>query len=191
MGSLQEFVLSKGPIENFSSDLFSADEIHKIAVLDLRLFNLDRNPCNILVQEVADPYTGQASLRLVPIDHGLTLPDSLEVSSYDLAWMSMAQTELPVSQRTLDYIQAINVDDDINFIEQHFSVRPICLRNMKISTLLLQRATQRGFTIADIGRIICRPDHDEFEPSALEQLVARSEKEAEAANTYVSSSPSK
>ena len=40
-GSLQEFVKSIGPIENFSPDLFSVDEIHKIAVLDLRLLNLD------------------------------------------------------------------------------------------------------------------------------------------------------
>ena len=40
-GSLQEFVPSIGPIENFSPDLFSADEIHKIAVLDVRLLNLD------------------------------------------------------------------------------------------------------------------------------------------------------
>ena len=48
-GSLQEFVPSVGPIENFSPDLFSAGEIHKIAVLDMRLLNLDRNACNILV----------------------------------------------------------------------------------------------------------------------------------------------
>ena len=41
---------SEGPIENFSSDLFSEDEIHKIAILDLRILNLDRNECNILVQ---------------------------------------------------------------------------------------------------------------------------------------------
>ena len=40
-GSLQEFVPSIGPIENFSPDLFLADEIHKIAVLDLRILNLD------------------------------------------------------------------------------------------------------------------------------------------------------
>ena len=51
-GSIQEFVKSIGPIENFSSDLFSVDEIHKIAVLDLRLLNLDRNACNILVQKI-------------------------------------------------------------------------------------------------------------------------------------------
>ena len=49
IGSLQLFVTSDGPIENFSPDLFSADEIHKIAVLDVRLLNLDRNACNILV----------------------------------------------------------------------------------------------------------------------------------------------
>lgn len=50
IGSLQSFVESEGPMENFSSDLFSKDEIHKIAILDLRILNLDRNECNILVQ---------------------------------------------------------------------------------------------------------------------------------------------
>jgi len=49
VGSLQSFVKSEGPIENFSPSLFSEDEIHKIAVLDLRILNLDRNTENILV----------------------------------------------------------------------------------------------------------------------------------------------
>ena len=49
LGSLQLFVASEGPIENFSESIFSVDEVHKIAVLDLRLLNLDRNACNILV----------------------------------------------------------------------------------------------------------------------------------------------
>lgn len=61
--------------------MFNVDEIHKIAVLDLRLCNLDRNACNILVSN-SEPKT------LIPIDHGLSLPDSLEVCSYDLAWLS-------------------------------------------------------------------------------------------------------
>lgn len=117
---MQEFVKSKGPIENYSSDLFSVEEIHKIAILDLRLLNLDRNPCNILVTEETDAFTGHTRLRLVPIDHGLTLPDSMEVCSYDLAWMSWDQVEQPVSERTYDYIQAIDVDADVAFIEKHF-----------------------------------------------------------------------
>ena len=50
IGSLQKFVQSNGPLENFSSDLFSKDEVHKIAILDLRLMNLDRNETNILVK---------------------------------------------------------------------------------------------------------------------------------------------
>lgn len=179
VGSLQEFVRSKGPIENYSSDLFSADEIHKIAVLDLRLLNLDRNEGNILVTEVQDQFSGESSLKLVPIDHGLTLPDSFAVSSYDLAWLSYSQAELPFSQRTLDYIKAINVDDDVKFVEANFQVRPVCLRNMKISALLLQQAAQRGLTLAQIGRILCRPDDDDTEPSLLEQLVQKSEREVE------------
>ena len=74
---------SIGPIENFAANQFALDEVHKIAVLDLRLCNLDRNPCNILVTTDLK--------RLVPIDHGLTIPDSLEVCSYDLAWLSFPQ----------------------------------------------------------------------------------------------------
>ena len=91
MGSLQQFVTSEGPIENYSSNLFSADEIHKIAVLDMRMFNLDRNTENILVQHAGDQY------RLVPIDHGLCLPDTLEINSYEIAWLGYDQAEQPFS----------------------------------------------------------------------------------------------
>jgi hypothetical protein len=57
VGSLQEFVKSEGPIEDFCSDLFSTEEVHKIGILDLRLMNLDRNTCNILVQKTVNPET--------------------------------------------------------------------------------------------------------------------------------------
>jgi hypothetical protein len=42
-GSLQYFMKNEGAIENFSSDNFPRDEVHKIAILDLRILNLDRN----------------------------------------------------------------------------------------------------------------------------------------------------
>lgn len=81
VGSLQQFVQSAGPIEDYAPSMFSNDEVHKIAVLDLRICNLDRNACNILVSK--------DKKSLIPIDHGLTMPDSLEVCSFDLAWLSM------------------------------------------------------------------------------------------------------
>ena len=57
VGSLQVYVPGEGSIENFSPNLFETDEVHKIAVLDLRLLNLDRNGGNILVQNSTDPIT--------------------------------------------------------------------------------------------------------------------------------------
>jgi hypothetical protein len=52
-GSLQHFVESEGAVENVSSDVFHRDEVHKIAILDLRVLNLDRNDQNILYKTVA------------------------------------------------------------------------------------------------------------------------------------------
>ena len=49
IGSFQMFVENQGPIENYSPSIIPTQEVHKIAILDLRLLNLDRNECNILV----------------------------------------------------------------------------------------------------------------------------------------------
>lgn len=158
-----------GPIENFSPSIVPSEEVHKIAVLDLRLLNLDRNECNILVQR------SDAGIKLVPIDHGLTIPDSLAVQSFDLAWLSFPQADEPFSEQTLEYIRKLDVDADIRFIERNFKVRPECLRNIKITNLLLKEAATKGLTLAQIGQILCRPDDDETVPSLLEKLVKKAE----------------
>lgn len=88
IGSLQVFADNLGPIENFSSDIFDRDEVHKIAILDLRLFNLDRNLSNILVTCPKGEEGNFEEYKLVPIDHGLSIPDTLGVNSYELAWLS-------------------------------------------------------------------------------------------------------
>lgn len=63
---------------------FPVQEVHKIAVLDLRLGNADRNAGNILARRKADGSGGQ-SWELIPIDHGYCLPASFEDLSYE--WM--------------------------------------------------------------------------------------------------------
>ena len=50
-------------------------QVHKIAVLDIRLVNTDRNGANILAKRCPR----QASWELTPIDHGYCLPGSLQV----------------------------------------------------------------------------------------------------------------
>lgn len=92
-GSLQAFCENIGAVENYSSDKFSKDEVHKIAILDLRLLNLDRNDQNILVQKVFRKVDRNGVMKkvpvfsLVPIDHGLCIPDNLAVCSFDLCWL--------------------------------------------------------------------------------------------------------
>ena len=48
-GSLQLYVDAEDVASNYSYNMYSVDEVHKIAILDLRIFNLDRNDANILV----------------------------------------------------------------------------------------------------------------------------------------------
>lgn len=92
-----------------------------------------------------------------------------------MAWLGFDQADLPFSQNSLDYIARLDIDTDIEMLESSFKIRPICLRNMKISTQLLQRAAASGLTLAQIGRLICRPDEDDTEPSPLEKIVKKAE----------------
>jgi hypothetical protein len=73
----------------------------------------------------------------VPIDHGLSIPDSLAISSYEVAWLGYSQAEQPFSEECLNYISKIDVRKDLAMLESVMPFREICLRNMRISTLLL------------------------------------------------------
>lgn len=70
---------------------------------------------------------------------------------------------------------SLDVDSDIQMIETNFKVRPECLKNIKISTLLLKKAASKGLTLAQIGQIMCRPDDDEDAPSLLESIVNKAQ----------------
>jgi hypothetical protein len=65
-------VSSSGIIEDYGLAKLPLEEIHKIAILDIRILNCDRNGENVLVIE-------GAKNKLIPIDHGLSLPDNLEI----------------------------------------------------------------------------------------------------------------
>lgn len=162
---------NNGPIENYSPDLFSIDEVHKIAILDLRILNLDRNSENILVR--IKVLNNKKVYKLIPIDHGLCIPDNLAIASFDLCWLSFSQAEQPFSKKSLEYISKIDIVEDVKKLKKNFMFRPICLRNMRISGTLLKKGAEAGLTLAQIGMILCRPDEDDSKPSLLEQLVSK------------------
>jgi hypothetical protein len=80
---------------------------------------------------------------------------------------------MPFSQKSLSYIKKIDPVRDIQLIEKTFHFRPVCLRNIRISTTLLKSAAEEGLTLEQIGQILCRPDEDDSMPSLLEKIVQK------------------
>lgn len=78
-------------MEDISSSLFSVYEVQKIALLDLRILNDDRHEGNILFKRI-----GSQKIKLIPIDHGLSIPDNLEVRDYNVCWYFWSQIKEPI-----------------------------------------------------------------------------------------------
>lgn len=111
-GSFQKFVDAADSVGDYGTSKFSLHDVHKIGILDIRIINMDRNDGNILVQKekerVRDRETGEVVekkvYRLRPIDHGLSLPDRLEIIEDDLVWMCWPQAKVKFSPETKQWI---------------------------------------------------------------------------------------
>lgn len=86
VGSFQEFVRCECSMDDISPSMISVDEVHKIAILDMRLMNADRNSANLLCRRTRDN-----SIQLVPIDHGFCLRSVADVSWMDWCWLDWPQ----------------------------------------------------------------------------------------------------
>jgi hypothetical protein len=86
VGSLQEYVDCDCTMDDISYTKISDDAVHRIAILDIRLLNADRNAANLLCRRLADD-----SFTLVPIDHGYCLRSKSNISWMDWAWLDWPQ----------------------------------------------------------------------------------------------------
>jgi len=168
IGSLQEFVINDGASWDVGFTRFPTHEVQKIAAFDLRIFNNDRHGGNMLLNKEDDGNT----YRLTPIDHGFSLPSTMDRAWFD--WLTWPQVREPISNPVKEYISKIDVEKDVKLLKE-LNIRPECLRTMKISTLLLKKACEKGFTLFDIGNIVSRslPEN----PSELELMYERALKE--------------
>ena len=83
VGSFQEFVRSECSMDDLSPSKIDVEEVHKIAVLDIRLMNADRNSANLLCRRRKN----DNSIELVPIDHGFCLRSVADTSWMDWCWL--------------------------------------------------------------------------------------------------------
>lgn len=119
-GSLQIMKDNDGESCDFSCRKFSTAEVQSIAVLDIRILNCDRNEGNILVRRVTkDTFT------LIPIDHGLSLSDSLSICDYELCWSIWPHVEQPTDEKLQEYIATLDTRANTCMLKKYLSIRPV------------------------------------------------------------------
>ncbi|KAL0642941.1 hypothetical protein Bca4012_041231 [Brassica carinata] len=148
--------------------VFPVDQVHKISVLDIRLANADRHGGNILVSR--DGNDGQ--IVLTPIDHGYCFPNKFEDCTFE--WLYWPQAKEPYSLETLEYIKALDAEQDIELLRFHgWEIPPSCARVFRISTMLLKKGAAKGLTPFAIGSILCRETLEK--ESVIEQIIYEAE----------------
>eukprot|EP00884_Botryococcus_braunii_P006075 jgi/Botrbrau1/15469/Bobra.43_2s0091.1 len=155
IGSLQAYIKSDGDCEEQGYSLFPCAEVAKIAVLDIRLANTDRNGSNILVSRGPD-----GTIRLTPIDHGYCLPSSLQDITFE--WLYWPQARQPFNAAATAYIRSLDAEADLALLDAHgLHIRPECARIFRACTLLLKMGAEAKLTPYQIGSLMCRDGEKE------------------------------
>jgi len=166
VGSFQAFVNSECTMDDLSPSKLSKDEVHKIAVLDIRLMNADRNSANLLCQRRENN-----SLRLIPIDHGFCLRSVCDVSWMDWCWLDWPQLKQPLSKKTRDYVLKLDIDADVRMLKESLNIQGAAIDYFRASSKMLIEGVKAGLTLYEIATLCCRNDDMGAIPSRLEVMT--------------------
>ncbi|KAJ8775016.1 hypothetical protein K2173_020020 [Erythroxylum novogranatense] len=169
IASLQQFIPHDFDASDHGTSSFPVAAVHRIGILDLRIFNTDRHAGNLLVRKL-DCIGRFGQVELVPIDHGLCLPESLEDPYFE--WIHWPQASLPFTEDELEYINRLDPFRDSDMLRRELPmIREACLRILVLCTIFLKQAAAFGLCLAEIGEMMSREfvGHEE-QPSELELL---------------------
>lgn len=152
--SIQRYVEHETDAGDLGPSGFSVSSVHRIAILDIRLLNLDRHAGNMLVKNFHGSYVAGMA-ELVPIDHGFCLPESLDDPYFE--WLHWPQASMPFSETEADYISNLDPFKDAELLRTELPlIRECSVRVFILCTIFLKRATAAGLTLADIGEMMTR-----------------------------------
>ncbi|KAL4179123.1 hypothetical protein AMTRI_Chr13g118460 [Amborella trichopoda] len=175
IASFQQFVAHEYNASDLGSSKFSVSAVHRIGILDVRILNADRHSGNILVK------THRSSLNsynrcidvgegygLVPIDHGLCLPQALEDPYFE--WLHWAQASVPFADEELEYIRKLDPFKDADMLRTELPMlREASLRILVLCTIFLKGAAASGLCLSHIGEMMTR-EFCGMEEESLSQL---------------------
>lgn len=164
-GSFQQYVNCEFTMDDISPSMISVDEVHKIAILDIRIMNADRNSANLLCRRRPDN-----NLELIPIDHGFCLRSVCDVSWMDWCWLDWPQLKQPLSEKLKKYVLNLNIENDARLLQERLNICHEAVDNFRASSSLLKAGVKAGLTLYDIAVMCCRNDNLAETPSMLERL---------------------
>ncbi|XP_073050061.1 phosphatidylinositol 4-kinase gamma 5-like [Primulina eburnea] len=169
IASFQQFIPHDYDASDHGTSSFPISAVHRIGILDIRILNTDRHAGNLLVRKLDDDERfGQ--VELIPIDHGLSLPESLEDPYFE--WIHWPQASIPFSDYELEYIKDLDPVRDSEMLRNELPmIRKACLRVLFLCTIFLKEAAANGLCLAEIGEMMSREFRtSEEEPSELEVM---------------------
>ncbi|RCV12099.1 hypothetical protein SETIT_2G241800v2 [Setaria italica] len=177
IASLQQFIPHDFDASDHGTSSFPVSAVHRIGILDIRIFNTDRHAGNLLVRKLGpgvDNFGEQT--ELIPIDHGLCLPECLEDPYFE--WIHWPQASVPFSEEELDYIARLDPVKDAEMLRMELPmIREACIRVLVLSTIFLKEAAAFGLCLSEIGEMMSRQfTGKEEEPSELEILCMEARK---------------
>ena len=89
-------------------------------------------------------------------------------------WLYWPQAKEPYFSETLEYIKALDAEQDMELLRFHgWEIPPSCARVFRISTMLLKKGAAKGLTPFAIGSIMCRETLEK--ESVIEQIICDAE----------------
>ncbi|KAK8488696.1 hypothetical protein V6N13_042342 [Hibiscus sabdariffa] len=167
IASFQQFITHDFDASDHGTSSFPVSAVHRIGILDIRIFNTDRHAGNLLVRKL-DGIGRFGQVELIPIDHGLCLPETLEDPYFE--WIHWPQASKPFSDDELEYIEKLDPIKDCEMLRRELPmIREACLRVLVLCTIFLKEAAAFGLCLAEIGEMMSREFRaGEEEPSELE-----------------------
>ncbi|OMO95964.1 hypothetical protein CCACVL1_05141 [Corchorus capsularis] len=172
IASFQKYIHHDFDASDHGTSSFPVSAVHRIGILDIRILNTDRHAGNILVKKL-DGSGRFDQVELVPIDHGLCLPEALEDPYFE--WIHWPQSSIPFSEDELEYIKKLDPIKDSMMLKRELPmIREACLRVLVVCTIFLKTAAGFGFCLAEIGEMMSREFRaGEEDPSELEVICLK------------------
>ncbi|PON79787.1 Phosphatidylinositol 3-/4-kinase [Parasponia andersonii] len=173
IASFQQFIPHDFDASDHGTSSFPVAAVHRIGILDIRIFNTDRHAGNLLVKKL-DGVGRFGQVELIPIDHGLCLPETLEDPYFE--WIHWPQASIPFTDDELEYIGNLDPYKDRDMLRRELPmIREACLRVLVLCTIFLKEAAAYGLCLAEIGEMMSREFRSgEQEPSELEVVCMES-----------------